>query len=380
MAFEEYICHGKQKLRLGYTTGTCAAAAAKAAAMLLLTGKAPDSVTLLTPKGISVPLAIESPSLTKDSARCAVRKDGGDDPDVTDGILIFASVGKIPHGIVIDGGEGVGRVTRPGLDQPVGAAAINSVPRRMITEAVMEVCDECRYDGGIAVTVSIPEGRALAARTYNPRMGIEGGLSVIGTTGIVEPMSSAALVETIRTELRMRAAQEHKSLLLTVGNYSHSFLAREMPFLQGKSVTCSNFIGEAIDAALEYDFRKILLVGHIGKLVKLGAGIMNTHSAQADGRMDVLVTCAVLAGVTADGLPTLRQLPACVTVDAALALLDGAGIRQATCDVLLRRVQEALDAKVKGNAAIGAVLFSDKFGIIGRTSGAEGVIQSIIQE
>lgn len=371
---EEYIYHGAQKLRCGYTTGSCAAAAAKAATQMLLTGEKVSRVELLTPKGILIAPDILDIAMNETFAQCAVQKDGGDDPDITNGILIDVRAEKIPFGITIEGGEGIGRVTQPGLDQPVGNAAINSVPRRMITAAVADICEQYDYHGGIRVTVSVPGGAELAKKTYNPRMGIEGGISIIGTTGIVEPMSNAALVETIRTEQRMRKATGRKNLLLTVGNYSKSFLAREMPFFLDESVTCSNFIGEAIDGALELGFERILLIGHIGKLVKLGAGIMNTHSAQADGRMDVLVTCAVLAGVNPDQLAQITKIPDCVTVDAALEILDSIGIKEATADILMKRIQYYLDAKVKGDAVIGAVLFSDKFGIIGKTATVESMM------
>ena len=378
---EEYIYHGKQRLRCGYTTGSCAAAAAKAAAEMLLAGSILKRVELMTPKGILISPDVRDISVNENSVCCAVQKDGGDDPDVTNGILVYARVEKISQGIEIEGGEGVGRVTADGLDQPVGAAAINSVPRKMISSSVGEICKKYGYRGGIRITISIPDGVEIAAKTYNPRMGIEGGISIIGTTGIVEPMSSAALIETIRTELRMRRAEGKSSLLLTIGNYSKSFLARQIPFMLDKSVTCSNFIGEAIDGALEYGFERILIIGHAGKLVKLGAGIMNTHSSQADGRMDVLVTCAVLAGAEgSEQMSEIRKIPECVTVDAALNVLDTIGLREQTVQILMRRVQYYLDAKVKGQAETGAIIFSDKFGIVGKTETVDRLIEKITEE
>ena len=201
---EEYLVKDGKRLRLGYTTGSCAAAAAKAAAWMLLTGRKKDTIRLQTPKGIELNLDVLETELSPDEVRCAIRKDSGDDPDVTRGTLIFAAVRKsATPGVTIDGGEGVGRVTKPGLDQPVGAAAINSVPRQMIEENVREVCALVGYDGGLDVTISAPEGEALAKKTFNPRLGIEGGISILGTTGIVEPMSEQALLDTIRVELRV---------------------------------------------------------------------------------------------------------------------------------------------------------------------------------
>lgn len=189
-----YIYRGTKKLRCGYTTGSCAAGAAKAAAQMLLSGEIIAQISLITPSGMPLTLDVLSPQLTADSAACAVRKDSGDDPDVTNGILVFASVSKCGNGFEIDGGEGIGRVTKPGLDQPVGAAEINSTPRRMITEALCEIAQRYGYTGGFHVTISAPEGTALAKKTFNPRMGIVGGISIIGTTGIVEPMSMLQLL------------------------------------------------------------------------------------------------------------------------------------------------------------------------------------------
>ena len=374
---EEYIYHGKQKLRCGYTTGSCAAAAAKAACEMLITGEFVGTVELMTPKGILLNLDVLDIEINSEFVSCAIQKDSGDDPDITNGILVYARCEKIPFGIEIDGGVGIGRVTKKGLDQPVGAAAINSVPRRMIENAVTEICEKYDFHGGIRVVVSIPKGVELAKKTFNPRLGIEGGISVIGTTGIVEPMSNTALVETIRTEEKMLKSHNIKNLLLTVGNYSKTFLTEKMPFAPDKSVMCSNFIGEAIDIALELGFESVLIVGHIGKLVKLGAGIMNTHSKQADGRMDVLVTCGVLADVDVN---ILKKLPDCVTVDAALEELDKVRKIEDTAKILMKRTQHYLDAKVKGDLKIAAVMFSDKFGIIGMTEFAEELILKITEE
>ena len=344
-------------LRCGYTTGSCAAGAAKAATEMLLTGKTVDSVELDTPKGIRLTLDILDPIIGEDLASCAVRKDSGDDPDVTSGMLVYASAERTQSGITIDGGEGVGRVTKPGLDQPVGAAAINSTPRRMIAENVKEVCARSDYGGGIAVTISIPAGRELAARTFNPRMGIEGGLSVLGTSGIVEPMSNQALVDTIALELRQLAAKGSRRVLLTPGNYGRDFAADKLRLNVEECVSCSNFIGDAIDAAVECGFTEILLVGHIGKLVKLGIGQTNTHSSAGDGRMETLVTCALLCGAET---PLLHELAACVTTDAALERLQETGLKDAVCALLGQRIEATLLRRVPPNIEIGYVLFTNR--------------------
>lgn len=374
---EQYIYRGGQKLRCGYTTGSCAAAASGAAAEMLISGEISEFSEIMTPKGVPLKLEVLDAAICTDYAKCAIKKDSGDDPDITNGILVYAKVSRISDGVEIVGGEGIGKVTKAGLDQPIGEAAINSVPRKMIAAAVEKVAEMYDYHGGFRIEISVPNGEEIAKKTYNPRMGIEGGISIIGTSGIVEPMSNSALIDTIRLEERMRKAEGHNALLLTLGNYSENFIQKSMPFALEKSVKCSNFIGEAIDSALEYGFENILIIGHIGKLVKLGAGIMNTHSAQADGRMDVLVTCGVLAGAESE---VLRNIPECATVDAALDILKEYGYMEKTLEILAKRVEYYLDAKVKNAVKIGAVMFSDKHGITVETSRVCELIEIISEE
>ena len=259
-----------KKLRFGFTTGTCAAAAAKAAAILLLSGAASETVSLRTPKGIDLSLPVQEPVRGADFASCAVRKDAGDDPDVTDGVLVFARVAFSDEpGIAIDGGVGVGRVTKPGLKQNIGEAAINPVPREMIRLAVETVAEEWEYRGGLSVVISIPEGEALAEKTFNPRLGIVGGISILGTSGIVEPMSEDALIDSIVLEIRQRKALGDTRLILTPGNYGADFLAARYGIPDERIVKCSNYVGKAIEAAIDAGFSEALLCGHIGKFVKL---------------------------------------------------------------------------------------------------------------
>ncbi|MBE6843546.1 MAG: cobalamin biosynthesis protein CbiD [Ruminococcus sp.] len=378
-----YINVGTQKLRCGYTTGSCATAAAKAAAQMLLSGKKTDKVSIVTPKRIDLDLEVSCAKIGMGYAECAIAKDSGDDPDITNGLLIFARVEFSKAGtpgendIVITGGKGVGKVTKPGLDQPVGEYAINSVPRNMIKKELEDICKENNYAGGLRVVISVPEGEKIARKTYNPKMGIEGGISIIGTSGIVEPMSSAALIDTIRLEIKMRKASGYKNLLLSLGNYSENFLSENMPVALDKSVKCSNFIGEAIEMALEYEFESVLIVGHTGKLVKLGAGIMNTHSSQADGRMEVLVTCGLLAGADTE---YLKKIPECVTTDAAFDILSESGKLSDTLEVLGKRAEQHLRAKVKDTIPIGAVMFSNKHNIVVKTGMADMLINKISEE
>ena len=226
MALEVYRNQGGKRLRCGYTTGTCAALAAQAAARALLLGEKPAQAALVTPKGVPVQAPVLHLRCQGGQACCAVQKDSGDDYDVTDGMEVWAAVRRIPAGIVVDGGEGVGRVTKPGLDQPVGAAAINRVPRQMIAHQLESALEEADEAGGLECIVTIPQGAALAAKTFNPNLGIVGGLSVLGTSGIVEPQSLQALLDSIAVEVRMHAAEGWRTLLVTPGNYGEDFLAR----------------------------------------------------------------------------------------------------------------------------------------------------------
>ena len=367
MAFERYIRSGQRMLRCGYTTGTCAALAAAGAAELLLTGHAPEMVGLRTPAGVPVEVPLAERRKGDGFALCAVVKDGGDDPDVTDGLLIQARVERTGAGITIHGGPGVGRVTKPGLDRPVGEAAINTVPRQMITEAVERVRSETGYTGGLAVTVSVPGGEAAAARTFNPALGVEGGISILGTSGIVEPMSEAAIVDTIALETRQAAAAGNDRLLLTPGNYGMDFLNRFPGLSAVPRVKCSNFPGEAIDIAALAGFREILLVGHIGKLVKLAGGIMNTHSRNADCRRELFCAHAALAGA---GQAVCRALMEQVTTDGCIAVLDRAGLREPVLESLLAATQTHLDRRA-GGPALGAVVFSNEYGLLGMTQTGE---------
>lgn len=373
MPFEHYIQSGGKRLRCGYTTGTCAALAAAGAARLLLGGRAPESVTLTTPGGLPVTAAPRYCRMAGETACCAVEKDGGDDIDATHGALIEARVERAAQpGVVIDGGPGVGRVTKPGLDQPVGAAAINRVPRRMIEQAVRAVCDALNWDGGLRVTICVPEGAALAKKTFNPQLGIEGGISILGTSGIVEPMSAQALVETIALELRQAAAEGADRVVLTPGNYGADFLAESglIPSDIG-IVKCSNFIGEALDRAAEAGIRQLILVGHLGKLVKVAGGVMNTHSRWADCRMEILCAHAALCGA---GQETARALMGSATTDAGLDILAEAGLLDRTMDSLLSALQAHLERRAGTSCRCGGVLFTNTRGLLGMTGTAKEIL------
>ncbi len=374
---EEYISAGGKCLRLGYTTGTCAAAATRAAAELLLSGNLVASVDVHTPAGIDVLVDVEEASSGPGWACCAVRKDAGDDPDVTDGVLVYARVSPQDEpGCTILGGRGVGRVTRAGLDQPVGEAAINSVPREMISRAALDCAREHGYDGGLSVEICIPAGVELARRTFNPRLGIEGGISVLGTSGIVRPMSEEALIASIRLELKVLRATGATDVLVVPGNYGRDFASGTLHLSLDKSVTCSNYLGETIDEAGLLGFGTMLVVGHVGKLVKVAAGVMNTHSRVADCRVEVLAAHAALAGASQR---VVRQVMEAATTDAVVDILWEEGLLEQTMASITRRIGEHLTHRSADGLRVEAVMFSNQHGLLGATSGAEGLFARHMQ-
>ncbi|MDO5141935.1 MAG: cobalt-precorrin-5B (C(1))-methyltransferase CbiD [Eubacteriales bacterium] len=367
MSNEHYIYQGGQKLRRGWTTGSCAAAAAQAAALLLLTGVAPATIALHTPAGLTFQLPVEQPQCTEGAASCTVRKDAGDDPDATDGVRITATVRRAASGVQIEGGAGVGRVTRPGLAVPVGEAAINPAPRAQIRAAVERAMRESGYTGGLTVVIEVEDGAALAEQTYNAHLGIVGGISILGTSGVVEPMSEKALVDTIRLELDSLYAAGQRIAFLCPGNYGADFARDTLGLDLAHAVKCSNYIGDTLDHAVYRGFREILLVGHAGKLVKLAAGVMNTHSSVADGRQEIITAHAALCGA---GRDTLAALMDAVSVDACIDHLEMAGLREAVMARIGQAIAQRLARRLRGRAHAEFVMFTARYGILAQSPGA----------
>lgn len=379
---------GDNELKYGFTTGSCSAAAAKAATYMLLSGKRKEKININTPAGIEYQAEIEDISISENKVSCAVRKDGGDDPDITSGTLVYASVSYLDdcivkeskagitwnceqgedviiaknscEHIIIDGGQGVGRVTRKGLDQPVGNAAINSVPRTMIKEAVAEIMELFDYDGFLKVLISVPEGEQLAAKTFNPRLGIEGGISIIGTSGIVEPMSTKAIVDTIKVELNQKHAEGNEYIIVSPGNYGREFMKNSYGFELDMAVKCSNFIGDTIDIVRELGFKGMLLTGHIGKLIKLAGGIMNTHSKEADCRMELMAVTALKAGASIDCVNHI--LDSLTTEEAFQCILDE-NIKDRFSEYLIEKIMFYLQKRA-GDMQIDCIVYSNEYGLI----------------
>lgn len=377
MRMDSFITKDGRRLRRGFTTGTCAAAASKAAAVMLLTGRELHSVCLVTPAGIGLDLPLENVERGDSFASCAVRKDSGDDPDVTNGLLVYARVEKTAApGIILEGGAGIGRVTKPGLDQGVGEAAINSTPRRMIAAALREVCEDAGYPGGLHVVLSAPGGEEIAKRTFNPRLGIVGGISILGTTGIVEPMSDEAVVETVRAELSTRRAAGRDYVLLVPGNFGAEFVKDTLGFDPEDAVTVSNFIGDAFSLADELGFRGALLVGHIGKTVKLAAGLFNTHSRYGDGRAEIFAAHAAACGADPE---TARRLLESASTDDMLDIVEGAGIRQTVMDAIMGHIDAQLATRPL-SLRCGVMAFSKKYGLLGQTEDSGELLRLLREE
>lgn len=375
-------------MRYGFTTGSCAAAAAAAACYMLLTGRKKEEMTILTPKGISYTAKLVDISINESSAACAIVKDGGDDPDITTGAHIVAEVAFLQkeslqkdktdavQQIIIRGGKGVGRVTKPGLDQPVGEAAINHVPREMIEKEVRRICALCDYNGKLQVTISVPEGEEIAQKTFNPRLGITGGISILGTSGIVEPMSSQALLDTIQVELRQKKAMGQQMIAVTPGNYGLDFMKEAFAYDLDKSVKCSNFIGNTIDMAAETGFCGMLLTGHIGKLVKVSGGIMNTHSKEGDCRMELLAAAALKSG--GSKTQALEILEA-VTTEEGIRILQEGGNLQKTMQILMEKIMFYLQKRAAGRLQIECMMYANGYGLLAESSGAEAMLETLMK-
>lgn len=379
MANTSVVWKNQTKLRTGYTTGSCAAAAAKAATHMLVSGEVVGEVSLVTPAGIRLYLEVEDIVKENNYVSCAIRKDSGDDPDVTNGILVYARVtfaqdDVVKSKVILEAGEGIGRVTQKGLEQSIGDPAINLVPRRMIREAVEEELQKAGIDRGVRVMIWVPDGAEIARKTFNPKLGIEGGISILGTTGIVEPMSEKALTDTIFVEMKVRRENGMDYCYVVPGNYGSDFLHDTLGYQEDAAVKCSNYVGEVIDDAVRLQMKGILLVGHIGKFIKLAAGIMNTHSRQADGRMEILAAHAAMAGGSRE---LISQLMECITTTAALELLEKEGILKEVMSTVMIKIEEHLKHRAGDGLEIGAVMFSKEMGILGKTSDADRLAQKI---
>ena len=383
---QTYRIKNNRKLAIGYTTGSCAAAASKAATIMLITGSKVEEVELIVPGGMKFILLVENIRRGKNWVECSVAKDSGDDPDVTNGIHIYSRVTDLgsysqikgsQSMIEIDGGIGIGRVTKPGLDQNIGEAAINRVPRQMIQTEIEHIKEDFDWDHRISVLILAPEGVEIAKQTFNQRLGIQGGISILGTSGIVEPMSEQALIDSICLEIHQRLLEQPGQLFFTPGNYGSDFCKEKYHLCMDDAIKVSNFMGEAIDAAVANGATKILLVGHIGKLVKIAGGIMNTHSKNADCRMELLVSAMVRVGVSTGLCQTVLESN---TTEEAVGFLIQNGCIKQVMEALLERVEYYLVQRSKEQIQFGIIIFSSTYGELIQNKEAMKMMQSFGKE
>lgn len=370
----DYIIKAGKKLRKGFTTGSCAAAAAKACAIMLFEKKEIPDISLTLPGGEEIILKPEDILLNETTVSCCIVKDAGDDPDVTNGIRIYAKVEKVKANISIDGGIGVGRVTCAGLSCKIGEATINPGPRKMILNAMEEVSHLYKFEGGFNVEIFVPQGLEISKKTFNERLGIVGGISILGTTGIVEPMSEAALIDTIKLEMSTRKQNGQNILFISPGNYGVDYAREHLGIDVDSAVKISNYIGETLEHAVYMGFEKILFVGHIGKLVKVAAGVMNTHSKIADCRNEIFASHSALAGASKEMVENIMNAK---TTDEIHSILMQHNISKMVYKSILGKIVSHLNYRVMNKIRIEVLVFSNENGVLMQTDNVVDFINEL---
>lgn len=364
-AEDNYVYYNGRKLRKGFTTGTTATASTVAAIRTLLSQKPQKKVTVHAANGKVAIFKVERTKFTKEKATCATRKDGGDDLDATDGALIYSTVNlRADKDIHLDGGKGVGRVTKAGLANKPGMAAINPTPCKVIKQAARKELGDQR---GADIIISVPDGEKIAKQTYNPRLGIVGGISILGTSGVVVPMSNSAWKKSISIELNIHRKRGDTSVVLVPGNYGEDFAKDKLGIPGDQIVQMSNFVGYVLHETQRLKYDKVLLVGDMGKMIKVSAGIFSTHSQDADARAEVMVANLALMG----GVPTdfLRKIYQCLTTVAMIDLINKAGyqkVYQMIVDKIKLRAERLL-SRQKPHVGVDAVVFSQESGFLAAT-------------
>ncbi|WP_414152493.1 cobalt-precorrin-5B (C(1))-methyltransferase CbiD [Limosilactobacillus reuteri] len=359
---DNYVYYNGRKLRKGFTTGTTATAATVAAIRTLLNQEPQETVTVHAANGKIAIFDVEQTDFDEQQASCAIKKDGGDDQDATDGALIFATVKlRDDNEIHLDGGKGVGRVTKEGLANKPGMPAINPTPRRVIKAAAREELGEKR---GINIVISVPEGERIAKLTYNPRLGIVGGISILGTSGVVTPMSESSWKHSISIEMNIHRKRGDNTIVLVPGNYGEDFAKDELGIPNAKIVQMSNFVGYVLHETQRLGFTKVLIVGDLGKMIKVAGGIFSTHSKDADARAEIMVANLALMG----GVPTafLRKINQCLTTISMIKMIDEAGyqeVYQMIADKIKLRAEKLL-AHREPHVEIDVVIFSRESGFL----------------
>jgi cobalt-precorrin-5B (C1)-methyltransferase len=352
-------------LKYGITTGATAAAAAKAAVIAIV--KAPvDRVVIPTPIGLRFEVPVKfSRKLTSESAEAITVKDAGQDIDATDKMEIVATVKLTDDGkVTIRSGVGIGKVTKPGLQVPIGEGAINPVPRTMITDAVKEALPTGK---GAEVTICAPEGANIAKKTMNAKLGIQGGVSILGTTGVVKPLSLEACRRSLVPQIDVAIARGYKRIIYVPGNIGERIAKEQFKVPEDAIVQTGDFVGYMLDKAVEKGVKEILLLGHSGKLVKLAANIFNTHHKVGDSRNEVIASYA--AAVGAD-VTTTNQLLAANTSDEASEILRQTNLLEATYDRIAIRVNQRVSDRVENKIKISVVIVAMDGKVLGMDQNA----------
>ncbi|MCG8482070.1 MAG: cobalt-precorrin-5B (C(1))-methyltransferase CbiD [Clostridia bacterium] len=353
-----YVFKNGKKLRCGYTTGSCAVAAGVAATKMLFEKITYDVISITTNNGTKLMLDIHDIKVNPSFVACSVTKDSGDDPDITNGIKIFAKARESDvKGIKITGGKGIGVVTKKGLPVEVGKAAINPGPIENIRSEVSKVLPQ---DKGVEIEFSIPEGENIAKKTFNPKLGIVGGISIIGTTGIVEPMSEDALKESLALELSVLKGEGVQNVIFSPGNYGRNF-SRELGLKEEVHIKTSNYIGFMLDKALEYEFKRILWVGHIGKMIKVAGGIFNTHSKHADARMEILAAHCINADIP---VHICKKVLRSITTDEAIEYIKESK-NEMVFQNIAHKISQQCSNRVNHEIELGTIIFSNVHGLLG---------------
>ena len=413
----ENVVQGQRSLRRGYTTGSCSAAATKAALLMMMGGERCDTVRIDTPKGIELSLEVSDQEYSPCEALCSITKDAGDDPDATHGLRIFSrvsrissSTGPLPYEeqleisgvsvkVHITGGRGVGVVTRGGLSCDVGKSAINPVPRRMILKSVKDVLENIEPElipDFLHIEISAENGEETAKKTFNPKLGIVGGISILGTSGIVEPMSEKALVDTIRTEIKqfaelsgIKREADHEPqgdstlsaikvppMLVCPGNYGQDYARDVLGIDLESGVKCSNYIGEMLDYSCWLGIPKILLIGHAGKLIKIAAGVMNTHSSSADGRQEVIASHGAMLGMEPSAVKDIMNA---ISAEEMTDILRNQGeeFAQKVFDSIGTKIKEHIDHRTRGKLQVEFIVFTKIHGTLIKSSGADQMLKDL---
>jgi cobalt-precorrin-5B (C1)-methyltransferase len=354
----------KEKLRTGFTTGTASAASSKAAILAIINQKKIDSVEVILPKGDSIPIKIQSCKFEEEKSTCSVIKDGGDDPDVTHGaeIIVNVSLTSNTNQIEIDGGDGVGVVTKPGLGLEINKPAINPVPKKMIIENVSKVAKNILKKNGIKIIISVPKGKELALKTDNPRLGIVGGISILGTSGIVIPYSTASFAASVRQNLDVSLAMGNDTVVLTTGGRSEEFAKKIVELPEHSFVQMGDFAGYTIQQCAKKEIKKAFVAGFIGKLAKMAAGVKQTHVKGSKVDTNFLAELAKSCGANEKTIDQIRNANTARHVQDIVLENKVKGFFDKVCSEVYKHMRKHSDEKVP----IDVILFDFDGKILGR--------------